>query len=691
MISNPDVSTSRILTFPAIRPCESVSPATLLDSLITLSSNISHYRSKPFSSNNRNARQSIRLVGILLIFFEEIQENQSYLSDSCVLSLSELHFIFQKLQFLLEDCTHSGAKLWILMKSNHVASHFHFLMRAMATALDVLPLSSIDVSGETKEAIQLVMKQASKSKFEVDPVDESASNDVLSILSRFEKRVAPDWCDLRWVLDRLEIRSWSECQKEIKFLESEAGIEQLTSEKRDLGLLSSLIGFMTYCRGVVFDSIDNKSTPKRYDNGYSSVCIIRHLNSEDFLCPISLEIMSDPVTVQSGHTYDRSSIVKWFKSGNPICPKTGEKLKNKNLVPNLALKRLISQYCCENGIAFAKKGAKKDVTMTVAAGSIAAEESVKMLANFLVGKLENGSGKERNKAASEFRTLTKSSIFNRSCLAESGAIPLLLNLLSSSDSLTQENSMAALFNLSKHSKSKAIIVQNSGVESILGVLKEGLKMEAKHHAAGTLFYLASVEEYQILIGETPGAISGLMGLLRDGNDRGKKNALVAIFGLLMYSDNHWRVLSSGLVPLLGDLLKSFEREDLVTDSLAVLATIAEKQDGATAILASGILPLAVEILSSTSSRTGKEYCVALLLALCVNGGGDVVLVLAKNPSLMAALYALLAEGSTSRGSKKASSLIKLLHEFHERSSSSSSSPCLITNTDFPRDRFVHVW
>ncbi|KAE9454085.1 hypothetical protein C3L33_14013, partial [Rhododendron williamsianum] len=639
MRSNHDAFTRRILTFPAIRPCQSISPVTLLDSLITLSSSISKYKSKTFFSNNRNARQSILLVEVLSIFFQEIHENQSCLSDSSVLSLSELHFIFQKLRFLLDDCAREGARLWILMESDHVASHFRILIRAVATALDVLPLFSIHVLIETKESTQLA------------------------------------------VLKHLAIRSWSECQKEIKFLESEADVEQLTSEKRDLSLLFSLIGFMTYCRGVLFDSIDKKN-----DNTYSSSDVIRHLNCEDFKCPISLEIMSDPVTIQTGHTYDRSSILKWFKSRNPTCPKTGEKLKNKDMVPNLALKQLISQYCCENGIPFNEKRAKKNITMTVIAGSIAAEESVKMLANFLVGKLEHGSGEERKKAAFEIRVLTKSSIFNRSCLADSGAIPHLLNLLSSTSSLTQDNSMAAIFNLSRHSTSKTIIVQYSGVESIVVVLKKGLKMEAKQHAAGTLFYLASVEEYRILIGETPGAISGLMELLRDGCERGKKNALVAIFGLLMYSDNHWRVLSSGLVPLVANLLKSFEREDLVIDSLAVLGTIAEKQDGAIAILRSGILPLVVEILNSSSSKAGKEYCVALLLALCVNGGGDEVLILAKNPSIMTALYSLLAEG-TSRGSKKASSLIRLLHEFHERSSSS----VLITNTDFPRDRFVHVW
>ncbi|KAI7996306.1 U-box domain-containing protein 19 [Camellia lanceoleosa] len=683
MIGKSDVSSRRNLTFPAVRPCESVSPVTLLDSLITLASNICEYRSKLFSTNNRNARELIRLIGILSIFFEEIRGNRSDLCDSVVLSFSELHFILQKLLFLLEDCTRSGTRLWMLMKSKHVASQFGVMMRAIATALDVLPLSSIDVSVEAIEFIQLAMNQVRKTRFVVDPDDKSASELVLSILGQFEGRNVPDSGDLRRVLNQLGIRSWNECNREIKFLDSELNFEYLSSEKRDLGLLSSLIGLMSYCRGVLFDIVDTVSTHKSTQK--SSNLVVKHVNLDDFLCPISLEIMIDPVTVSTGHTYDRSSILKWFKAGNSTCPKTGEKLKSTDLVPNLALKRLISQYCYEFAIPVAEKSSKKkDITRTVLAGSVAAGEATKMLADFLVDRLETGTGVERNKAAFETRLLTKTSIFNRSCLAEAGSIPHLLKLLSSAHSLSQENAIAALLNLSKHSKSKNIMVENGGVESIIQVLREGVKIEARQNAAGALFYLASVEDYRVLIGETPGAIQALTELLKDGADRSKKNALVAIFGLLMYPDNQRRVLSAGLVPLLANLLKSFDREDLITDSLAVLATIAEKQDGTTAILRTGALPVIVEILNSIASRAGKEYCVSLLLALCVNGGDNVVRVLVKNQSLMAPLYSLLT-GGTSRASKKANSLIRILHEFQEKTSSSPMTRAL------PRDRFIHVW
>ncbi|KAL6983671.1 hypothetical protein U1Q18_017050 [Sarracenia purpurea var. burkii] len=690
MIGKSDVFTRRILTFPAVRPCEAISPATLLHSLIILASNIHRYRSSFFVTNNRNARESIRLIGILSIFFEEIQESQTNLSDSAVLSLSEIHFIFQKLQFLLEDCNRDGARLWLLMKCENVASQFRELMRAVAAALDVLPLDSLDVSVDAKESIQLAMKQARKFRFEVSKIDKLASKDVFSILNQFENHIVPKSSDLRRVLNRLGIRNWTECHKEIKFLDSEMGSEWLSAGKRDLALLSSLIGFMSYCRGVSFAAVDGVAT--RHSNCRSTAeVVVSLLNSDDFRCPISLEIMSDPVTIPTGHTYDRSSILKWFEAGNPTCPKTGEKLTSTNLVPNLALKRLILLYCDENGVPVTseKGGRNRNVKRcTVLARSEAAEGAMKMLAEFLAGILSAGDGEEsKNKATLEIRFLTKTSVFSRSCLAESGTIPHLLNLLSSSaNPLTQENAMASLLNLSKHSKSKRIIVENGGVKPILKVLKNRLKIEARQHAAGALFYLASTEEYRILIGKTQGAIPALVDLLREGTDKCKRNALVAIFGLLMHPNNHRRAISAGLVPLLGNLLTSTQREDLITDSLAVLATIAKTEEGSIAILtARAVVPVIIEILNiSTTSMAGKEFCVSLLLALCINGGEDVLHLLSKSLVSMGPLYSHLTDGSF-RGRKKASSLIRILHEFHERSSSD------LMTAAFPGDRFVHVW
>ncbi|GKD95388.1 E3 ubiquitin protein ligase PUB23-like protein, partial [Tanacetum coccineum] len=68
-----------------------------------------------------------------------------------------------------------------------------------------------------------------------------------------------------------------------------------------------------------------------------------------FLCPISLEIMKDPVTLSTGITYDRDSIENWlFTLKNEVCPMTKLVVTDIELTPNHTLRRLIQSWCTVN-------------------------------------------------------------------------------------------------------------------------------------------------------------------------------------------------------------------------------------------------------------------------------------------------------------------------------------------------------
>lgn len=64
-----------------------------------------------------------------------------------------------------------------------------------------------------------------------------------------------------------------------------------------------------------------------------------------FTCPISLEIMKDPVTISTGMTFDRGSIHKWLSQYNQnTCPVTKQTLPHQFLTPNSNLLRLIQSW-----------------------------------------------------------------------------------------------------------------------------------------------------------------------------------------------------------------------------------------------------------------------------------------------------------------------------------------------------------
>lgn len=99
-----------------------------------------------------------------------------------------------------------------------------------------------------------------------------------------------------------------------------------------------------------------------------------------FLCPISLEIMKDPVTAVSGITYDRQSIVQWLEKVSS-CPVTKQHLPlDSDLTPNHTLRRLIQHWCVEN----ATRGVARIPTPRAPPGKLNIVEEIKNLKKFVV-------------------------------------------------------------------------------------------------------------------------------------------------------------------------------------------------------------------------------------------------------------------------------------------------------------------
>ncbi|KAK7358341.1 hypothetical protein VNO77_00268 [Canavalia gladiata] len=71
----------------------------------------------------------------------------------------------------------------------------------------------------------------------------------------------------------------------------------------------------------------------------------KHTPPKDFVCPITSNIFDDPVTLETGQTYERKAIEEWFNRGNLACPITRQKLQNTQLPKtNYVLKRLIASW-----------------------------------------------------------------------------------------------------------------------------------------------------------------------------------------------------------------------------------------------------------------------------------------------------------------------------------------------------------
>ena len=70
-----------------------------------------------------------------------------------------------------------------------------------------------------------------------------------------------------------------------------------------------------------------------------------------YICPITLEIMREPTICTDGFTYEKEAILALT---NKISPMTREPIDRKILISNIALKQLIQQFAETNGIDLKK-------------------------------------------------------------------------------------------------------------------------------------------------------------------------------------------------------------------------------------------------------------------------------------------------------------------------------------------------
>ncbi|KAK1559866.1 hypothetical protein Q3G72_019284 [Acer saccharum] len=63
-----------------------------------------------------------------------------------------------------------------------------------------------------------------------------------------------------------------------------------------------------------------------------------------FICPISQEVMQDPVVAADGHTYEEEYLREWLDGGHDTSPMTNLRLPHTDLVPNRALRSAIQEW-----------------------------------------------------------------------------------------------------------------------------------------------------------------------------------------------------------------------------------------------------------------------------------------------------------------------------------------------------------
>ncbi|OIV90520.1 hypothetical protein TanjilG_32397 [Lupinus angustifolius] len=231
-----------------------------------------------------------------------------------------------------------------------------------------------------------------------------------------------------------------------------------------------------------------------------------------FRCPLSLELMLDPVVVASGQTYERQSIRKWL----------------------------------DRGINEDNK------TLIMEAGAI----------DPLIHVLKTGNdGAKENSAAALFSLYVIEN--NKAKIGRSGAVKALVDLLASGTLRGKKDAATTLYNLSIFHENKARIVQAGAVKFLVQMMERADGMVDK--AIALLSNLSTISEGWLETARE-GGIPLLVEILESGSQMGKENSASILLQLCLHSSKFCTlVLQEGAVPPLVALSQS---DDSLSQGLA---------------------------------------------------------------------------------------------------------------------------
>lgn len=658
---------------------------SLLESLIHVSDEVMSMERNAFVQV-KNASTMLRRIKLLSSLYEEIEETNTPLPPSSILCLTELFSIIQRVKLLIQGCQ-EGSVLWSLVQTETISSQFQGIVNEIGKALDILPLTLLNLTADTKEQVELLHKQARRVELFVDNREIQRREEIFQLMAITNEKTEKekgylDYRKLNEVFSSIGLTTSFDYDQEISKLTAESEKQKGTGGLIVVSNINNLISLLSSVKSMLFDDDetdttdhDSRQTTTSFSNHHSSPSssysqLIFSNIPDEFRCPISLDLMRDPVIIASGHTYNRNSIAQWINSGHQTCPKTGKRLIHMALIPNYALKSLIHQWSQENNVPLieatspssSKSNYTKRKSMEKEVNHVSATDTSITTAEFLVGKLATGSTDDQRQAAYEIRLLAKTGMEDRRIIAEAGAIPFLVAFLGSDDPINQENSVTALLNLSIYENNKVLIMSAAGaIDGVINVLQTGKTTEARENAAAAIFSLSMIDDYKAVIGAHPRALPALVRLLGDGTAAGKKDAVTALFNLAVCSENKSNVVVWGAIPLLIEILMD-DKAGITDDALGVLALLLGCSEGLEEMRKCRVLvPCLIDLLRF-GSRKGKENSTTILLGLCKDGGDEVAKRLLLNPWSVPALQGLAADGS-SKARRKADALLRLLKRF----------------------------
>ncbi|XXG73496.1 hypothetical protein AAC387_Pa07g2404 [Persea americana] len=347
-----------------------------------------------------------------------------------------------------------------------------------------------------------------------------------------------------------------------------------------------------------------------------------------FLCPISLEIMRDPVTLCSGITYDRESIEQWiFCSKNKTCPITRQPLPDLDMTPNHTLRRLIQAWCVTNAangierIPTPKPPVDKEQIIKLLEEAMNAQMQIKSLLNLKAIASQSERNKRVIEAAGAVSTLSFIVRNNYTSIEEVTLDGDIESTRAGDEALT------ILYNLQLSEEGlRNLAGENADfIPSLLQVMQVG-DYKSRAYATLLLKSISKVLDPVHLLGLKVEVLQEIVNVLRDQiSHQATKAALEILIEVCPWGRNRIKAATAGAVSALIELLLDTDERRACEMILVVLDQLCKCAEGRAELVShnAGIAIVTKKILSV--SPVASERAVRILHSIATFSANSTVI------------------------------------------------------------------
>uniref|UniRef100_A0A6V7QU10 RING-type E3 ubiquitin transferase n=1 Tax=Ananas comosus var. bracteatus TaxID=296719 RepID=A0A6V7QU10_ANACO len=271
-------------------------------------------------SEFRNAYRKLfcnlsRRIKLLAPMLEELKESKAPIPAKAIETLARLREALDSAKELLR-LGNEGSKIFLVLEMDRIMKKFQEITSKLEQALAGISFEELDISDEVREQVELVHAQFRRAKEREDTSDAELYNDLLFVHNKSTESDV-DAAILRRLAEKLQLLTISDLKQESLALH-----EMVIASGGDPGnVIEKMAMLLKKFKDFMQTQDPEMGPPAKLNafspNGKSEAPRI----PDDFRCPISLDLMKDPVIVATGQTYERGCIEKWLQAGHLTCPK----------------------------------------------------------------------------------------------------------------------------------------------------------------------------------------------------------------------------------------------------------------------------------------------------------------------------------------------------------------------------------